>query len=296
MKSAYILTIFLILTATVNVIADKPNPYQVYIDTYSPMAIEQQQAYGIPASITLAQGLLESRAGQSSLASQGNNHFGIKCHREWTGDTLLRNDDAANECFRAYASAAESFEDHSRFLRRKRYAPCFEHDVTDYASWAKSLRACGYATDPNYATRLIAIIERYALYLFDTDAGRRAEEDAGFIHDMLRSTHPIRRSRGLHCVFAAPGDTYSSIAKELGIKTSRLLELNDREKDGEIKPWEEVYLEEKRDTPPDNITSATIGEGESIHSISQRFGMRLDAIRRLNPKAKDRPGTRLRLK
>lgn len=260
------------------------------------MAIEQQQAYGIPASITLAQGLLESRAGQSSLASQGNNHFGIKCHREWIGDTLLRNDDAANECFRAYASAAESFEDHSRFLRRKRYAPCFEHDVTDYASWAKSLRACGYATDPNYATRLIAIIERYALYLFDTDAGRRAEEDAGFIHDMLRSTHPIRRSRGLHCVFAAPGDTYSSIAKELGIKTSRLLELNDREKDGEIKPWEEVYLEEKRDTPPDDITSATIGEGESIHSISQRFGMRLDAIRRLNPKAKDRPGTRLRLK
>ncbi|MBD5195932.1 MAG: LysM peptidoglycan-binding domain-containing protein [Bacteroidales bacterium] len=275
--------------------AAKPNPYQDYIDNYSAMAVEQQQAHGIPASITLAQGLLESRAGQSSLATLGNNHFGIKCHREWTGDTLLRNDDAVNECFRSYPTAAESFEDHSRFLLRKRYAPCFEHDITDYASWANSLKACGYATDPNYATRLIAIIERYALYLFDTDAGRRAEEDVNFIHDMLRSTHPVRKSRGLHCVFATPGDTYSSIAKELGLKTSRLLELNDCKEDVEIKPWEEVYLEEKRDTPPDNLTKATIGEGESMHSIAQRFGMRLETLRKLNPKAKDRPGTALRL-
>lgn len=276
--------------------ADKANPYQEYIDTYAQMAVEQQHAHGIPASITLAQGLLESRAGQSSLATLGNNHFGIKCHREWTGDTLLRNDDAANECFRSYPTAAESFDDHSRFLLRKRYAPCFENDVTDYAAWARSLKQCGYATDPNYATRLIAIIERYSLYLFDTEAGRHAEEDAGFIRDMLQATHPIRRSRGLHCVFATPGDTYASIAKELGLNPKRLMEINDCKKDGEIKAWEEVYLEDKRDTPPDGIKSATIGEGESMHSIAQRFGMRLDAIRRLNPKAKDRPGTKLRLK
>ncbi|MDE6340519.1 MAG: glucosaminidase domain-containing protein [Muribaculaceae bacterium] len=289
-------TIAIILTTALPVAADKPNPYQEYIDKYSPMAVEQQQAHGIPASITLAQGLLESRAGQSSLATLGNNHFGIKCHREWTGDTLLRNDDAVNECFRAYPTAAESFDDHSRFLLRKRYAPCFEHDVTDYASWAHSLKACGYATDPNYATRLISIIERYALYMFDTEAGRHAEEDVNFIQEMLRSTHPVRRSRGLHCVFAAPGDTYASIAKELGMKTSRLLELNDCKKDGEIKPWEEVYLEEKRETAPDGITQATIGEGESIHSIAQRFGMRLATLQKLNPNAKDRPGTTLRLR
>lgn len=276
--------------------AAKKNPYQEYIETYSEMAIEQQRAYGIPASITLAQGLLESRAGQSSLATLGNNHFGIKCHSEWKGDTLLRNDDAANECFRSYSSAAESFDDHSRFLLRKRYASLFNNEVTDYAAWARGLKSCGYATDPNYATRLITIIERYALYLFDTESGRRAEEDAGFIHDMLRATHPVRRSRGLHCVIASPGDTYSSIAKELGIKTSKLLKYNDADKDREIKPWEEVYLEEKRDTPPDGIRKATIGEGESFHSIAQRFGIKLATLRNLNPKTADRPGSTLRLR
>lgn len=290
----YLIYTLLILPLTIQ--AAKRNPYQEYIDTYSEMAIEQQKAHGIPASITLAQGLLESRAGQSSLATEGNNHFGIKCHNEWRGDTLLRNDDAANECFRSYVSAAESFEDHSRFLLRKRYAPLFKHDVTDYAAWAKGLKKCGYATDPNYATRLITIIERYALYLFDTEAGRRSEEDADFIHNMLRSTHPVRRSRGLHCVIASPGDTYSSIAKELGIKTSKLLKYNDVDKDREIKPWEEVYLEEKRDTPPDGLSRATIGEGESIHSIAQRFGMKLSTLRRLNPRTADRPGTTLRLR
>lgn len=290
----YLIYTLLILPLTIQ--AAKRNPYQEYIDTYSEMAIEQQKAHGIPASITLAQGLLESRAGQSSLATEGNNHFGIKCHNEWRGDTLLRNDDAANECFRSYVSAAESFEDHSRFLLRKRYAPLFKHDVTDYAAWAKGLKKCGYATDPNYATRLITIIERYALYLFDTEAGRRSEEDADFIHKMLRSTHPVRRSRGLHCVIASPGDTYSSIAKELGIKTSKLLKYNDVDKDREIKPWEEVYLEEKRDTPPDGLSRATIGEGESIHSIAQRFGMKLSTLRSLNPSAADRPGTTLRLR
>lgn len=274
----------------------KEDPYQKYIDTYSAMAIEQQNTHGIPASITLAQGLLESAAGRSSLVTKGNNHFGIKCHSEWKGDTLLRNDDAANECFRVYATAEESFDDHSRFLRRKRYAPLFELDPCDYAGWAKGLRKCGYATDPNYASRLITIIERYSLYLFDTEAGRRAEEDAGFIHQMLLATHPVRRSRGLHCVIAAPGDTYASIAKELGIDRNKLMKLNDVEHDGEIKPWEEVYLEEKRAEAPEGISTAVIGDSESIHSISQRFGMKLESIRALNPKAKDRPGTTLRLR
>lgn len=292
-----IFIIFINVIVTVfSLIAEKKNPYQAYIDTYCEMAIEQQRIHGIPASITLAQGLLESRAGQSSLATLGNNHFGIKCHNEWKGDTLLRNDDAANECFRSYPSAAESFDDHSRFLLRKRYAPLFRNDVTDYAAWARGLKACGYATDPNYATRLITIIERYALYLFDTESGRRAEEDAGFIHDMLRSTHTVRRSRGLHCVIASPGDTYASIAKELGIKKSRLLKYNDKEKDGEIKPWEEVYLEEKRDSAPEGTDKATIGEGESLHSISQRFGIKLSTLLRLNPDASDRPGSTIRLR
>lgn len=290
---ATIITIFILFGADA---LAKKNAYEEYIERYSEMAVAEQQAHGIPASITLAQGLLESRAGQSTLASEGNNHFGIKCHKEWQGDTLLRDDDARGECFRAYATAAESFADHSRFLLRKRYAPLFRLDSSDYTGWAKGLKECGYATDPNYATRLVTIIERYALYLYDTEAGRRAEEGAGFIFETLRATHPVRRSRGLHFVIASPGDTYSSLAKELGVDVEKLMVYNDVGRDGEIKPWEEVYLEQKHEEAPEGIREATIGDGESTHSIAQRFGMQLSAIRRLNPRAADRPGTRLRLR
>lgn len=291
------IVIFVIPLLFVSVVVNgKEDAYTRYIDTYSRMAMDQQAAHGIPASITLAQGLLESHAGQSTLASKGNNHFGIKCHRGWEGDTLLRNDDAANECFRAYSSADESFEDHSRFLLKPRYKPLFENEVTDYVAWAHGLKACGYATDPNYAMRLITIIERYGLYLYDIDSHKKAEEDAGFIQQMLLGKHPVRKSRGLHCVIASPGDTYSTISKELGLAPNKLMEYNDCKKDGEIKAWEEVYLQPKRDVAPDGIDSVTIGEGESVHSICQRFGIKQDVVMRLNPKAKDRPGTRLRLR
>ena len=269
--------------------------YEEYIEMYAPLAVEHQIHYGIPASITLAQGLLESAAGRSLLASEGNNHFGIKCHKDWKGDTMLRSDDAPDECFRVYKSAEESFDDHSRFLCRTRYTPLFSLDVTDYQGWARGLRECGYATDPNYAARLITIIERYSLYNYDTEGGRSIEETAEYIQQMLVRSHPVRRTRGLHYVVATPGDTYGSIAKEFNMPVKKLLSYNDVGKDREIKAWEEVYLEEKLDTPPEGITEATIGEGESIHSISQRFGMRRAAVERLNRRAKDRPGTRLRL-
>ncbi len=271
------------------------DPYHDYIAEYSGLAVEQQALHGIPASVTLAQGLLESAAGRSSLAVRGNNHFGIKCHSEWRGDTLLRNDDAVDECFRSYETAVESFEDHSRFLLRKRYAPLFDLDITDYAGWANGLRSCGYATDPNYASRLITIIERYALYLFDTDEGRNAEDNARFIQEMLSRSHPVRRSRGLHYVIAAPGDTYREIAREFDIPEKTLRKYNDATRN-RIKDWEEVYLEEKHDKAPDGVDSATIGDGESIHSLAQRFGMKLATLRSLNPGAHDRPGTRLRLR
>lgn len=272
------------------------NPYEKYIETYWKMAVEQQQQFGIPASITLAQGLLESRAGQSTLASVGNNHFGIKCHNSWKGDTLLRNDDAPNECFRAYGNPLESFLDHSRLLKSKRYAPLFEFEISDYSAWARGLKQCGYATDPNYASRLITIIERYALYKYDSGNHEPAEDIADFIAGFLKNTHPIRKSRGLHCVIASPGDTYASIAKELNLDPAKLMAYNDADKNYEIKPWEEVYLQPKRDQAPEGISHATIGEGESMHSLSQRFGIKLERLRALNPKAQDRPGTTLRLR
>lgn len=280
------------LTGSLTLHADR---YQDYIDKYSDIAIKEQASHGIPASITLAQGLLESAAGRSTLATEGNNHFGIKCHSDWTGETMLRSDDAPDECFRVYDSPEESFADHSRFLKRKRYAPLFELEITDYSGWASGLKKCGYATDPNYASRLTAIIERYSLYLLDA-GGDHAQLTADFIHEHLRNSHPVRKSRGLHYVIAAPGDTYTSIGKELGMDAQKLLAYNDAEKDGEIKAWEEVYLQPKKDTAPDGVSKATIGQDESIHSVAQRFGMTVESIRALNPKAKDRPGTRLKLR
>ncbi|MBD5189335.1 MAG: LysM peptidoglycan-binding domain-containing protein [Bacteroidales bacterium] len=291
-----ILILTLLATSAGTIIYAATDHYQAYIDRYAEIAVAEQRAHGIPASITLAQGLLESAAGRSSLATKGNNHFGIKCHSTWRGDTLLRNDDAANECFRVYSSAAESYADHSRFLLGKRYRPLFDFDITDYTSWAHGLKRCGYATDPNYASRLIAIIERYNLYLYDSAEGRRHTEDiADMIHNVLRSSHKVKKSRGLHYVVAFPGDTYATIAKEFGLNVKKLLAINDVTKDSEIKAWQEVYLVEKLDVPPEGIKSATIGDDESIHSIAQRFGMRLKTILELNPKAKDRPGTRLKL-
>lgn len=274
----------------------KADRYTDYIEKYAEMAIEQQEKFGIPASITLAQGLLESAAGHSTLATQGNNHFGIKCHSSWKGETMLRDDDAPDECFRVYRSAADSFADHSRFLSGKRYSPLFELETTDYAGWARTLRKCGYATDPNYGERLIAIIERYGLFSYDSMSGRQIEENSNFILEHLRSSHVVRRTRGLHYIIATPGDTYRSIAKEFKISLKKLLSYNDVKSDGEIRAWEEVFLEEKKENGPADIKRATIGQDESLHSLSQRYGMKLSVIKALNPKAKGKPGERIQLR
>lgn len=146
------------------------SPYVAYIEKYAPVAVNEMKRSGVPASITLAQGLLESRAGQSALASKGNNHFGVKCHKDWKGREFRQDAEIKNECFRAYASADESFHDHSDFLRyRDRYKFLFELDPTDYKGWAHGLKKAGYATDPAYPQKLIKIIEEYKLYKYDLD-------------------------------------------------------------------------------------------------------------------------------
>lgn len=300
-RNKYILHILILIGMCINAPkAQGANQYEEYIRRYADMAVEQMNLHGIPASITLAQGLLESGAGTSTLAVQGNNHFGIKCHSEWVGPSMLRNDDLPNECFRVYRDAAESFRDHSLFLRRKRYQSLFDLDIKDYTGWARGLKKCGYATDPNYAARLISIIELYQLYNYDSGFIRQNNQDAAetaeFIHKMLQRKHVVRRNRGLHYVIAQPGDTYGKIAMELNVKTSKLLQYNDVEKDGEIKPWEEVYLQEKLMEGPKSVKEEAIGDGESFHSIAQRYGMKLSALRELNPDVPDEPGETLRLR
>ncbi|MCQ2344543.1 MAG: glucosaminidase domain-containing protein [Paludibacteraceae bacterium] len=141
--------------------------YDSYIDTYKQFAIDSRERFGIPAAITMAQGILESGAGTSDLATECNNHFGIKCGSSWYGKTMSKDDDSAGECFRCYTSAQASFDDHSEFLKRQRYAFLFDYQLTDYGSWAQGLRQAGYATDPAYPQKLIALIETYELYLLD---------------------------------------------------------------------------------------------------------------------------------
>ena len=160
----------------------KQQSYIDYIQKYAPVAIVKMQEHGIPASITLAQGILESGAGQSELAKKSNNHFGIKCH-DWQGEKVYHDDDQKQECFRKYKSAELSYEDHSQFLKKQRYQSLFSLDIRDYKAWAKGLKEYGYATDPNYPKRLIDIIENYQLYVYDNgtmpteDLTKKGEEE-----------------------------------------------------------------------------------------------------------------------
>lgn len=172
-KKLFILGVLMV--GTMNSWAQKQNPtYLAYIEEWKAIAIQEQQDYGIPASITMAQALLESQAGQSELAINAKNHFGIKCTSEWFGSVYYHDDDKKDDCFRQYGNAAESFKDHSIFLKRPRYSTCFEIAVEDYEGWARRLKECGYATDPSYAPKLIKIIEDYRLDTLTTTPAIKA--------------------------------------------------------------------------------------------------------------------------
>jgi len=169
--------ILIALNLTACSVRKQPTPtyklYGKYVAKYNKTAVRHMKAYKIPASITLAQGILESAAGQSRLAREGNNHFGIKCKAEWKGDVIYANDDSTHECFRKYKKVKDSYEDHALFLsQRSYYKPLFKLNIHDYKAWAKGLQQCGYATDPNYGNKLIKLIEQYELYLYDAKVKR----------------------------------------------------------------------------------------------------------------------------
>ena len=202
-----------------------------FIRKYKHIAIREMERTGIPASITLAQGILESGCGESELAVNANNHFGIKCHETWNGDTYTMDDDTRDECFRKYKNIEQSWIDHSDFLTsRPRYAGLFSIPTTDYKAWAKGLKAAGYATNPQYANMLIKIIEEEELYKFDRSIKRRgtpptitAEE---FAQSVATQDHPSNtnyRNReemrnGIICIETMPGDSFEKIAGYYGIK------------------------------------------------------------------------------
>lgn len=206
-----------------------------YIERYKAVAIQEMNTYGIPASITLAQGLFESANGNSDLARMANNHFGIKCGNSWTGKSYYKNDDAENECFRVYSSPEESYRDHSKFLKRKNYTALFDLDKTDYKGWAKGLKKAGYATNPNYPTLLINIIERYNLSQYDSTGNTLAlktNRTAPAFNQSNNSAQsgvadPVTQpSQNSKTYTVKQGDTLYNISKRFGLSVDDLKALN----------------------------------------------------------------------
>ncbi len=300
-------TIFIISLFTLSATAGQPNQLVVaYIDAYKEIAIREMIDYKIPASITLAQGILESGAGQSELAKESNNHFGIKCHTDWKGDKVYYDDDAKDECFRKYDHVEDSYEDHSIFLSTKpRYAFLFELDADDYKGWAKGLKEAGYATNPKYADLLINTIEEYDLHQYDkmTMADIKSHK-----HDQKKE--PEKEKEGDHTkennadtkedknfnwggyasnvfyfnriptITVRENDTPESIAKENNAREQRLYTYNDLKPGDKLQAGTKFYLQPKR--KKGTTKYHVVKENETMWSISRDEGVRLDKLYQYN--------------
>lgn len=288
MKNKILTLIFLF--ASLFVQAQRTNQaFWSYIDKYKGWAIEQMNQYGIPASITLAQGLLESNAGRSTLATQANNHFGIKVGSSWTGPYVLRDDDARNEKFRKYKSARESYVDHSKFLQGKRYQGLYKLGKTDYKGWARGLKAAGYATNPNYADALIRTIEMYNLNQFDTGKYRSNAKNTTAASVTTTSEfwqrHTVYKGNKNYFIIVEVGDDMVTISKETGISLRKLYKYNDLPLDYAPTAGDIIYMEKKRNCAsrefrknPIHIVEAN----QSLHDIAQLYGIRLESLCKLN--------------
>ena len=261
----------LLATLSLAVFAQKQTPTE-YILKFKDLAVIEMHRSGVPASITLAQGVLESNSGNSRLAKYANNHFGIKCKGNWTGNVIYADDDAPDECFRAYESVLNSYRDHSDFLRDNwRYQGLFELDGTDYKGWCEGLRKAGYATNPNYGSILINLIERYELHKYDLEAlpggGLPALEMTENVNGV-----PVHRVKA--------GETVNSIASENYVKDRHIRKWNDLPDGTEVNAGDIVYLKPKRRRGSEGIHKIT--EGETMHQISQKYGIKLKQLYRKN--------------
>ena len=261
--------------------------YEKYIKTYSALAIEQQKKYKIPASITLAQGLLESGAGQSDLARRSNNHFGIKCHSDWRGGRVYHDDDLRGECFRKYKRVEDSYEDHSKFLKRSRYDRLFQLKITDYKGWARGLQKCDYATDRAYANKLIKVIEDYELYRYDTGKVHKStrQEKKKLKYPTVKYT--IYRTYGLLYVYAKENDSFDQIAQNLDFPVKDLKKFNEVPEDFPLQKGDIVYIEKKKKKADKPNYDHVVQVGESMHSIAQKYGIQIKSLYKMNKKDKD---------
>lgn len=315
-RTTYI--VFVLLTLFVaQVSAQSRQTREEYIDKYKDIAIEHMERYGIPASITLAQGILESDSGNSNLARRSNNHFGIKCKSNWKGQRVYHTDDAPDECFRKYDSVEESYEDHAEFLDQSpRYDSLFAYSSSDYHSWARGLKAAGYATAPDYAQRLTRIIEDNKLYLFDKDNGaelyaaRMRAERGGVDEDFARNSsvdmpevvearidpdnyrvpertyngYSVYANNGVHYVVARDGDSFDRIARTFALTERTLRKYNEINPKSQADPiaGEMIYIEQKQTKWTGEGNVHRVEAGETPTSVAQEYGIREKRLMRMN--------------
>lgn len=262
-----------------------------YIKKYKDLAIMEMRRSKIPASITLAQALLESDNGNSTLAWKANNHFGIKCHSNWKGPKVYHDDDRRGECFRKYKTVYESYADHSDFIvRGARYAFLFELSPTDYKSWAKGLQKAGYATSRTYASMLIRIIEDNQLYVFDqggtlsfNEQVNDSDSEAVVLGDVdnfqiYPNKHRVYTKNRIDYIIVKKGDTFKSITEELGMLPWELYKYNEIEEDAKLAEGQILYVQPKRNRAEHGFDFHTVQEGETMYSISQLYGIKLNKL------------------
>ncbi len=262
---------------------------------------------GIPASIKLAQGMLESNYGNSTLATEANNHFGIKCHSDWKGRRIYHDDDRKNECFRKYDNPIESFHDHSEFITKsRRYNFLFDYETTDYKAWAKGLKKAGYATSPTYARKLIEMIERYKLYNYDAKPSARVAYDQetrelGNVDNYKISSpgHTVQSRNRIDYIIVREGDTYRSLTEELELMPWELRKYNELDSKHDLEPGQILYLQPKRNKAARGYDIHIVKEGDTMHSIAQMYGIKLDKLykrNRMEEGASPEPGTKIYLR
>jgi LysM repeat protein len=321
-RSKIILVIVLLIWFGSQAIGGSPqkNSRQQYIDLFAQLAIQEMNEYHVPASITMAQACLESRDGNSPLAMEGNNHFGIKCNSSWSGPSIQQDDETRNECFRRYSTAVESFRDHSKFLTGgMRYQFLFDYNIKDYKKWAYGLKKAGYATDPQYPERLIKIIEDFQLDKLDTyynsttryikperfesisKSAKRHKGNSGIDNFSINPyvSRNVEKRNGAKAFFARKGDTYEQIAAEFSLEEWEIYKYNDVERGAVPEAGSIVYIQSKRGKAPGGNDFHTMRQGESLWSVAQWYGVRLKALyrkNRLNPGEEPKPGQQISLR
>jgi uncharacterized FlgJ-related protein len=302
LKIKFQIIVFLMVLA-LTAIGQKRITTEEYIETFKDIAIKKMKKYRIPASITLAQGILESGSGNSRLARKGNNHFGIKCHKDWHGKKIFEDDDEKHECFRKYKKAEDSYSDHSKFLtQRGRYSFLFNYKTTDYKSWAYGLKKAGYATNPKYPELLIRLIKKYDLDKYDSDVKSSTHKKTRDKHlDKTKAELSLppaiatykkvyKKSNGrqvyennrVNLIITKSGDTFYSIAEEFGIYTWQLYKYNDLNKKHVLKVGERIYLEKKKRKAAKKYKFHKVVQGQSMQLVSQFYGIRLKRLYKMN--------------